>query len=439
MAHALWIMHLNQLTPLPRRIFSSLLAQSNPFNGNGHRDSTLIQDHPELPKWIQDEIDDKTPQKRIPERLSEKHHVSVSLRSVERIIKEHNLKTVRRPGLTQLEQTSAILTLAEEDPLSRWGARKYKEKLENRGVLVPRDFVSGVLATANPEANEQRRPGAEKVHKKGLHSSGPDEEWCFDGHEKISGPMGISVYGINDKFSRLEQLLKALRSARKSSVPPALYLKLLIVDFVGIPIQSTTDMGSETHILAALQSSLRQSASPLDLQKVPAHQSVKSVYNITRERAWRPLYHDELANVRWFYDNGKIEAGYHPLDAVHQDVSIFVWAKAVQFCLDRHMEEHNRHRIRKQKNSCLPTGGRPIDFYQRPHEFGGRKQLIPVDMAVVDRLIKEHTPDDLEQMASTTEMEEVCQLAFKAIGAPEVSARNGWDVFRAMIEYISSN
>ena len=61
-----------------------------------------------------------------------------SLRSVERIIKEHNLKTVRRPGLTQLEQTSAILTLAEEDPLSRWGARKYKEKLENRGVLVPR-------------------------------------------------------------------------------------------------------------------------------------------------------------------------------------------------------------------------------------------------------------------------------------------------------------
>ena len=103
------------------------------------------------------------------------------------------------------------------------------------------------------------------------------------------------------------------------------------------------------------------------------------------------------------------------------------------------MEEHNRHRIRKQKNSCLPTGGRPIDFYQRPHEFGGRKQLIPVDMAVVDRLIKEHTPDDLEQMASTTEMEEVCQLAFKAIGVPEVSARNGWDVFRAMIEYISSN
>ena len=34
---------------------------------------------------------------------------------------------------------------------------------------------------------------------------------------------------------------------------------------------------------------------------VPAHNFVKSVYNITVERGWRPLYHRELANLLEIY------------------------------------------------------------------------------------------------------------------------------------------
>jgi len=79
----------------------------------------------------------------------------------------------------------------------------------------------------NPEATAARHPVTKKVHSRGLHSSGPNEEWCLDGHEKILNSMGIAVYGINDKFSRMELLLWAVPNARLSDVPPMAYLSLV--------------------------------------------------------------------------------------------------------------------------------------------------------------------------------------------------------------------
>jgi hypothetical protein len=58
----------------------------------------------------------------------------------------------------------------------------------------------------------------------------------------------------------------------------------------------------------------------LELETVPAHLSVKSVYNITRERGWRPIWEKELANVKYAYETGKIAAGFHPEDPIHKCV-----------------------------------------------------------------------------------------------------------------------
>ena len=133
--------------------------------------------------------------------------------------------------------------------------------------------ITQILKTVDPEANDKRRPDAKTVHQSGLYCSGPDEEWCFDGHEKIFEAMGIGIYGGIDKFSRRELLLAAMRSVRRKEIPPALYLKLVkmrrgsfsVVHFLslsycldaGVPLQMTTDMGSETGVLTALQTSLR--------------------------------------------------------------------------------------------------------------------------------------------------------------------------------------
>lgn len=45
---------------------------------------------------------------------------------------------------------------------------------------------------------------------------------------------------------------------------------------------------------------------------------VKSVYNITRERAWGPLYRNELANVLNDWNTGRIDAGFRPTDPLHK-------------------------------------------------------------------------------------------------------------------------
>ena len=77
----------------------------------------------------------------------------------------------------------------------------------------------------DPSKVAARHPQTRKVHKHGLWSIGPNEEWCVDGHEKIANVMGISVWGIIDKFSRLELGLSAVPNARLSDLTPALYLR----------------------------------------------------------------------------------------------------------------------------------------------------------------------------------------------------------------------
>ncbi|KAF7293193.1 hypothetical protein HMN09_01197300 [Mycena chlorophos] len=411
------------------------MANNRVFGGNGHTKEKLIDAHPDLPQLIQRLIDDGVKQKDMPQALSDDHDITIGQRSVERIIKTHALKTTRHSGLSDLEKTTAILAVSAEDSLDRWGGRKIKEKLAVEGIHVPREYINKVRATQNPEASIMRHPGTKKVHKSGLHCSGPDEEWCADGHEKLLS-MGLSIYGFIDKFSRRELSLHVVPTSRTSDVPPALYL-MLVRSKGGIPIQTTTDMGSETGILAALQTSLRQAALPeLDIELVPAHRSVKSVHNITRERNWRPLWEKELSSIKFDYESGQIAAGYHPEDTLHQDFARWVWAKAVQHRLDKHVRENGRHHIRTQKKSRLPTGGRIKDFYEHPDRYGGRAQLIQVDLGLVDRLIEEHTPSDLFQFASTPEMELVCGLTYAAIGSPEISSLNAWPVFTAMVNTV---
>ncbi|KAJ7216981.1 hypothetical protein GGX14DRAFT_601649 [Mycena pura] len=409
---------------------------SKNFKGNGHRENKLLDDHPELPQYIQKLINEHVRQKDIPAALKREYKIETKLRSVERIIKECNLSTTRRSGLDAVQKTTAILTVTEDDVLGRWGGRRVKEKLGLQGVHISRPEITQILKTVDPQANDKRRPDAKTVHQSGLYCSGPDEEWCFDGHEKIFEAMGIGIYGGIDKFSRRELLLAAMRSVRRKEIPPALYLKLVKMRR-GVPLQTTTDMGSETGVLAALQTSLRQAALPeLSVEELPAHRSVKSVYNITRERNWRPLWEKELANVKYQYETGKIEAGYHPQDPIHQEIAIFVWGNAVQRRLDEHQREFETHHIRRQKKSLLPTGGRPKDFYEDPQTWGGQKQLIPVDMALVDKLIAEHTPADLFQFTSNAEMEALCRDLYAALEKPEISSRNAWPVFTAMVNLL---
>ena len=83
------------------------------------------------------------------------------------------------------------------------------------------------MTTANAEASAARHPRARKVHRHGLYSAGSNEEHCVDGHEKILASMGIGVYGLIDKWSRLELGLWAVPNPRDQDLPPALWLRVV--------------------------------------------------------------------------------------------------------------------------------------------------------------------------------------------------------------------
>jgi hypothetical protein len=80
-------------------------------------------------------------------------------------------------------------------------------------------------------AVQGRKPGARKVHRHGLHSLGPNEEWSVDGHDKLVNVMGIGVWGAVDKYSRLVLGHFAVRNNRLADT--ALGCFLLIVQKMG--------------------------------------------------------------------------------------------------------------------------------------------------------------------------------------------------------------
>jgi hypothetical protein len=103
--------------------------------------------------------------------------------------------------------------------------------------------------------------------------------------------------------------------------------------------------------------------------------------------------------------------------------------------LDVILHENQCHKIRKQKGSLLPTGGRVKDFYTKPHKWHGKDQLIEVPVDVIDRLIIEHTPPGLFQFG-TDAMVNLAQGLFETVGSPDVGANNGWAVFTAMMAHL---
>lgn len=53
-------------------------------------------------------------------------------------MKQLNITTPRKNGLTEIEMGMAIEKKLEEDPLGRWGFRKVQEKLGLQAIHIPR-------------------------------------------------------------------------------------------------------------------------------------------------------------------------------------------------------------------------------------------------------------------------------------------------------------
>jgi len=127
--------------------------------------------------------------------------------------------------------------------------------------------------TQNPEAAAARHPVTRKVHHHGIWSIGPNEEWCVDGHEKLLNIMGVAIWGVIDKYTRMELGLWATPNARNQELPPALYLRVvrkqgglcivltgfthLNTSTTGMSLSVTADKGTENGLLISLVTTMR--------------------------------------------------------------------------------------------------------------------------------------------------------------------------------------
>jgi hypothetical protein len=90
---------------------------------------------------------------------------------------------------------------------------------------------------------------------------------------------------------------------------------------LGLPIQTTTDCGSETTMVYGLATALRWCHIPSwysFINEVPAHRFLRSIHNITIERGWSQLKFQFDANVDKFWDEGTLNGIYDEYDERHR-------------------------------------------------------------------------------------------------------------------------
>ncbi|KAF8985790.1 hypothetical protein BDQ17DRAFT_1436501 [Cyathus striatus] len=409
--------------------------QQIPIHGaNQHCDRPIYKELPNLAEILQGYIDSGIFLKDIPDHIKQDHGVQIAPRTVQKYMKELGILTARRNGLTADQKKHAVHLVTQDDPAGRWGGRLVKEKLAHKSIHIPRDEVLNIRRDQNPEATEARHPRTRKVHNSGIWSIGPNEEWCVDGHEKLLNCMGIAIWGVIDKFSRMELSLIAMPNARIQQIPPIIFLRL-VKEKGGMPLTVTGDKGSELGLLISLVTAMRQRFQPfLPEAQLPAFRTVKSTYNITRERGWRPLWEKELANVVYEYNSGKITSGYVESDDIHSMISYWLWGQIVQERLNEVRIENQSHRIRSQKKILLPSGARRIDIYSMPEKHGGKDRLIRTKDEVINDLLNEYDRPDL-LLFGTAENVAACKNIYVGIGQPKLSARVGWSIFKEMVNH----
>ncbi|KAF9474800.1 hypothetical protein BDN70DRAFT_815066 [Pholiota conissans] len=326
-----------------------------------------------------------------------------------------------------------VLDELREDPLSRMGPDMLRESILDRtGKHLTRDYVTSEMRLHDPEGFLHRAPTAKKIIRSPLLSDGPNHEWSADGHDKLSS-FGFPIWGVRDKWASLWLLLRVVPNNQLKLAIAYLYLSLLY-ETGGMPIQSTTDCGSETTRMFALADALRAAFSDLPTNgEQPAHRFMRSVHNITVEHGWYRLRVSWGDNIKATYESGSHL--YNPLDATQHELHEWLWPKFVQQELDSFRNCINNHVTRYDKDKVLPSGVAPSVSYTLYQQYGGRQCLIPVDREVVKALMDEIGEDVIRFVSR--EYEAKAEAAFATLGIPKLTKQNIWRVFVDMIPLMS--
>ncbi|KAJ7433123.1 hypothetical protein B0H11DRAFT_2165057 [Mycena galericulata] len=331
------------------------------------------------------------------------------------------IPTVRTQKLTVDELTQAVIDEVEKDIC--------RDQLRLKMVLAPRK--------------------GRRVARVPLHAHGPYFEVSADGHEKLAslalrmGGVGFSIYGYKDKYTDFVLLLKVYPDVRTSGAGGHIFLDF--VEETGyIPIQLTTDKGSEVGWAYAFMSVLREIYAPdIDPTLFPFHVMIKSVHNTVIEGFWRQFKEKSGLNLKDFLLRGKEGHLFNPHDPLHEPLFYWIFAPVIQAELDDFVQWWNNHRVRHQHEKIMPSGHVPSHAMDYPELFGGLDCRIKIPPEAITDLRKqleteEGPKSDFQAWPGLTEEFNLrASEVYVAIGEPEIKLANAWDVFVQMAMELS--
>ncbi|KAF9004997.1 hypothetical protein BDQ17DRAFT_1408386 [Cyathus striatus] len=354
------------------------------------------------------------------------------------VVRRRKAMGLNAGGLTtkytpELVKRQAVLDAMAADPAGNQGPRTMREDIARKnGLILTRDYVTAEMKRQAPQGFETRRPEIKKPRRVALVSLGPNHEWSADGHDKLAA-IGFPIWGVRDKWSGKWLGLWVVPNNRLKLSIGYLYLDL-IEKIGGIPIQMTTDCGSELGKIFELSNALRELfARDLSIDELPPHVFIKSVHNIVIERGWLRLRLQWGENVKIFYEGGKHL--FNPMDLKQNNLVQWLWPKLIQQELDELLVKFNSHRVRFDHNKKLPSGTSPNAAYSLFEKYGAEDCGTEVDTEVIRHLKDKIGGKDLIRFVSE-EYEHKAQGIYDTLNISKLSFDNIWNVYSEMLTMV---
>ena len=170
--------------------------------------------------------------------LKASHGITISLRSLHRLLRQQGM---RRKSI-QVNTNLVVKTVAKElrGSSSVLGYRAMHQKLVSQGITVDRDTVRLCLQSLDPEGVAARKE--HRLVRRKYIAKGPNYLWHIDGNDKLK-PFGFGIHGCIDGYSR-KMLWLELSSSNKDPAVIAGYFLDSIEAIGGAPRAIRADRGT---------------------------------------------------------------------------------------------------------------------------------------------------------------------------------------------------
>ncbi|PPQ75874.1 hypothetical protein CVT24_000811, partial [Panaeolus cyanescens] len=205
--------------------------------------------------------------------------------------------------------------------------------------------------------------------------------------------------------------------------------------YKAVPVTFVVDKGSETGILFAHQTALRETYAPnIDSGIFRPVQHMRSVNNTPIEGVWHWYRKTFGQNIKDVIRSGYSDGIFQPDSTLHKNLFYWLWPQIVQSQLDQFSEYWNNHRIRKQAEKSNMSGKSPRHGFTVP-EAPAEDCKIEVDQVVIEALRAQISIPREEAMRWVDEDFDVsAKEAFATIGHPSLTnPLTGWEVFSQML------